>query len=149
MESALSKTRSKWFKKKSGSPSTVSCARISSEQLTSDYNAPSLAAPLPPTMKQSHVEHGDKSSSVVSSLLEAEGSPLKDDPSVSSENSSILLSKEKQFTENEILINEIIHQSGYSFVDNFRFDITGNKEGNFKVRWSTFSYLFDSSIENN
>ncbi|CAA7396475.1 unnamed protein product [Spirodela intermedia] len=133
MESALSKTRSKRFEKESGSP-TISTAHISSEQLTSDYNAHSLAAPLPTTMKQSHIEHGDKSNSVVSSLFVAEGSPPKNNPSVSSENSSILLSEDKQFVEDEILINEIIHQCGHSFVDNFRFDTTGNKEGNFKAK---------------
>ncbi|CAA6660154.1 unnamed protein product [Spirodela intermedia] len=109
-------------------------SQVAKDQQLLRQKVQELCAPLPTTMKQSHIEHGDKSNSVVSSLFVAEGSPPKNNPSVSSENSSILLSEDKQFVEDEILINEIIHQCGHSFVDNFRFDTTGNKEGNFKAK---------------
>ncbi|KAL5982942.1 hypothetical protein ACLOJK_017022 [Asimina triloba] len=117
MEYALSDTRSKYFEaKENGSPSMSPIAHISSSTPSSSLGPSTLDLD-----QRSPVESGESSSHVVRSLFRdapssskvAVVAPRNLDAQISSSTS------EKLVTENEVMVNEILHAGPRAFADSF------------------------------
>uniref|UniRef100_A0A1D1YR82 T-complex protein 11 n=1 Tax=Anthurium amnicola TaxID=1678845 RepID=A0A1D1YR82_9ARAE len=119
MEHALSSARAKYFEaKESGSPTMTPIAHISSSSSVMSSSQSDSSAILTSTEKRCHFERGGRSSSVVRSLFKEESSNLqKRGPSVQGKDPQTPLPVDKQFMENEVLVNEMLHQRRHSFVD--------------------------------
>jgi hypothetical protein len=136
MESALSETRSKFFQEKEG--------RSSIATTTANIASPSLACSPGQSTVSEIRENSDmdaeKTNQVVKSLFGSSSSPS--DSSKGGKLMSSTLSNavpEKMPTENEQIVNEILHGIHGSFADIS--DGTGTVEGDFKVSSSLIILL--------
>ena len=130
MECALSDTRSKYFEsKENGSPGVPPVAHISSSTPSSPDEPLALVSE-----QRSLVEGSASSNGVVRSLFKDVSSQPKVGP-VTSENRDGQLgtsTREKLITENELLVNEIVHGSHHSFAEHL--GIESEDENSIKVR---------------
>ncbi|CAA7400452.1 unnamed protein product [Spirodela intermedia] len=130
MESEISKTRHKYFQtKENGSPST-SISRISSPSVTPVHeSSDSSTVFLASVEKQYRVDHSTKSSNVVRSLF---NDGISSSPEISPSMNAQTIPAVKQFEENEVLVNEMLHQSyRSSLVD---LNVNGKEEGKIKEK---------------
>lgn len=130
METAISKTRSKYFEtKENGSPSTAPISLISSPSVTPVHESSESSTVFLTSMeKQYRVDRSTKSSSVVRSLFKDD---VPSSPKIGPSRNSQTVPAVKQFEENEALVNEMLHQSyRSSLVD---LNVNGKEEGKIKV----------------
>nr|XP_029122495.1 uncharacterized protein LOC105051720 isoform X2 [Elaeis guineensis] len=123
MECALSDTRSKFFEaKENGSPLATPVAHIASPS-TSNCSG----QPLVSTSEEQHIMNNGRSSSVVRSLF---GSASSSSPKASKKTESVdeQSSSKLDTTENELLVNEILHGGCDTFTNNLNINI-GDETG--------------------
>lgn len=130
MKSALSDTRSKYFEsKENGNLGVSPVAHISSSTPSSpDETLPSVSE------QRSLVVGSSSSSRVVRSLFKDVSSPLKVGPITSEtiDTPQGTSTREKLITENELLVNEIVHGGQHSFTEHL--DIESEDQIGIKVR---------------
>ncbi|MQM02855.1 hypothetical protein Taro_035623, partial [Colocasia esculenta] len=143
VESTLS-TQYKYFEaKESGSASTTPAANTSSLALMSTYESEASAVSLTSIRKEFPVEPDEESTSVVCSLFRLETSSP---PNIPSKN-ALALPIGKHFMENEILVNEIVHQNR-SFIDNFGIDVKEETNIKAKIGETMERAFWDVVVEN-
>lgn len=130
MERALSDTRSRFFKAKENKDALVSqVAHISSASPLGSSDVPSSAS----TLEEGRIlDAGERPSDVVCSLFKKDASG-----SSTSVRSSDGSSSEKLVTDNEILVNEIVHKHHGFFADSLKFS---NQDHN-GIKVSTSCYF--------
>ncbi|EEF31715.1 conserved hypothetical protein [Ricinus communis] len=150
MEYVLIETRSKYFQaKKNGSPTGSPVAHILSPSTSS---SPAALPPVGSLSDGSHVtEDIEKPSRVVRSLFrENVASSSKGVSSPAAINGShydgqMGASVERQITENELIINEFLHEQHLSFVDSFNADEENSIKA--KIRKTMVEAFWDGIME--
>ncbi|KAL6634560.1 hypothetical protein ACP70R_027231 [Stipagrostis hirtigluma subsp. patula] len=129
MESALSETRSNFFgAKENGSLVASMVANIASPAVT----CPSGLSPLPEIRESSNMD-AEKTSRAVKSLFTVSSSPSESSKGVKAMSTApTSVVPEKMPTENEKMVNEILHDIHGSFVDNS--DNMGTTESDLKAK---------------
>ncbi|XP_072950674.1 uncharacterized protein [Typha angustifolia] len=128
MECALSETRSKFFEaKENGSPFSTPVAHISSASKSGSSGQPSI-----PDSEEHSGVNSQRSGRVVRSLFGGASSPPK--VNMERKNSEAQSSSMHKLppTENEILVNEILHSGHETFANNL--DVTGVNEVAIKAK---------------
>ncbi|MQL83415.1 hypothetical protein Taro_015884 [Colocasia esculenta] len=139
MESALANMRSKYFEaKESGSPSVTPIALISSSSQMSTQTS----------KEQCHIERNGMSRSVVRSLFKDENSsPSSNSLSTPSQDPQILMPMGKQSMENEVIVNEILHQNGRSIIDDFNINSKEEMDIKAKIKETMEKAFWDEVLE--
>ncbi|KAJ1419984.1 T-complex 11 [Sesbania bispinosa] len=145
MECALSETRSRYFRvKDNGSP-----AKFPMSQSMSPNPTP-LSSVASSSERNISIESNHKTNRVVRSLFkETNSSPIKSSfsaPSTSSD-SQLGASSEKLVVENEVLVNELLHEHHRSIADGFNVsdNIQNNIEG--KIKQTMEKAFWDGVME--
>ena len=140
MECALSETRSKYFQAMEkgisiGSP----IMQFLSPTLPSPLDSPSVASP---EKRSNLIESSERSSHVVRSLFREDASSQSRVAGRSSHRSSLggqlETSAKKLVAENELIVNELVHEQHHAFADSL--SIMDKEQRNMKV--STFFFFF-------
>ncbi|XP_043709314.1 uncharacterized protein LOC122658425 isoform X2 [Telopea speciosissima] len=132
LDSALSETRSRYFEaKENASPVASQIAHISSPNLPSSSASAGRSSVSVSDGSSKLVEGGSR---VVRSLFKNDASTLtKDDDAPSrSMNGLFLPSSENLILENELLVNEIIHEHHHAFAD--RLNVNDEDQSGIKAR---------------
>ncbi|XP_062223085.1 uncharacterized protein LOC133921971 [Phragmites australis] len=129
MESALSETRSKFIEAKdNGSPVATTVSNVASPSVTCSSGESILSE-----IRENSNMDAEKTSQIIKSMFGASSSPSESSngsKTVSSTPSSAV--PEKMPTENEQMVNEILHDIHVSFAGNS--DNIGTVEGDFKTK---------------
>lgn len=120
MECALSETRSKYFQaKENGSPLGAQIAHFISPSTPSTSSRASVGS----TEKSNSVENIERPSRVVRSLFKEDDTPSKElgssAPTTNLDN-ELGTSVEKLVLENELIVNEFLHEQHHAFADIFK-----------------------------
>ncbi|KAF8404280.1 hypothetical protein HHK36_009162 [Tetracentron sinense] len=151
MESALSDTRSRFFEaKENGSPLASPIVHISSP-------IPPISPACPPRVAVSDkisnlVEGGERPSRVVRSLFKKDASAppnevVSSTPSKSSVGGQLSSPGEKVVTENELLVNEIVHEHRHAFADNLNVSDADQDNINAKIKETMEKAFWDTIAE--
>ncbi|KAF9602130.1 hypothetical protein IFM89_025175 [Coptis chinensis] len=148
MECALSDTRSKFFEaKENGSPIVLPITHISSPVFPSSSPSPSVSISAERNIS---VDGGERPSRVVRSLFKDDTSSQPEgfvSSTPSSAEGRLGSSSKYLLTDNELLVNEIIHEHRHAFTDNLDVSNDGPNDIKAKIKETMEKAFWDGIAE--